>query len=230
MDGGSMIKNQADGSGRDDGIERLLQERERLDRELKDRFSQLVTVMFTDIKGSTTFFETYGDIAGRLMVQKHNEMLFPIITGHSGRVIKTIGDAIMAAFEDPAEAVRAAVEMQQRLSGYNHTAKEKKQQIHIRIGINTGEGLVEKADVYGDVVNVAARVESITEADEILISAAVYDTVRPSDDILCRYARQTKLKGKEETVDVYRVVWDEEEALAGVTRSAAGAGERGRRR
>ncbi|MCX5900844.1 MAG: CHAT domain-containing protein [Proteobacteria bacterium] len=230
MDDGQDIKNQFDGSGQDEGIERLLQERERLDRELKSRFSQLVTVMFTDIKGSTTFFETYGDIEGRLMVQKHNEMLFPIIIGHNGRVIKTIGDAIMAAFEDPAEAVRAAVEMQQRLSDYNRTMKEKKQQIHIRIGINTGEGLVEKADVYGDVVNVAARVESITEPDEILISAAVYDTVRTSDDILCRYARQTKIKGKEEPVDVYRVVWDEEAALEGVTRSAAGTGAAIRRR
>ncbi|MEI6126893.1 MAG: CHAT domain-containing protein, partial [Pseudomonadota bacterium] len=211
-------------------MEKLLREREKLDARLKDKFSQQVTVMFTDIKGSTTFFETYGDIEGRLMVQKHNEMLFPVITDHKGRVIKTIGDAIMAAFEEPAEAVRAAIDMQQSLCEYNRQKKEKKEQIHIRIGINTGEGLVEKNDIYGDVVNVAARVESLTLPDEILVSGPVYDVVRKTDDIICRYANQTKVKGKEEPIEVYRVVWGEEDALAGVTRSAAGAKTAGRKR
>lgn len=204
-------------------IEKLLRERERLDAELKNRFAQRVTVMFTDIKGSTTFFETYGDIEGRLMVQKHNEMLFPIITEHRGRIIKTIGDAIMAAFDDPVDAVRAGILMQQRLRDYNRTAADKRSQIHIRIGINAGEGLVEKNDIYGDVVNVAARVESLAEADEILVSAAIYDEVRKTDDIICRYVRQTKVKGREEPVEVYRVIWSDEESVAGQTRSMAAA-------
>jgi len=211
-------------------IEKLLREREKLDAQLKDKFSQNVTVMFTDIKGSTTFFETYGDIEGRLMVQKHNEMLFPIITSSSGRVIKTIGDAIMAAFEAPEGAVRAAIGMQQQLLEYNRSKKDKKDQIHIRIGINTGEGLVEKSDIYGDVVNVAARVESLTEPDDILVSGPVYEHVRKTDDIICRYASQTKVKGKEEPIEVYRVVWGEEEAVGGLTRSAAAAQRVSRRR
>ncbi|MCX8043940.1 MAG: CHAT domain-containing protein [Desulfobacterota bacterium] len=204
-------------------IEKLLRERERLDAELKNKFSQHVTVMFTDIKGSTTFFETYGDIEGRLMVQKHNEMLFPIIAEQGGRVVKTIGDAIMAAFESPLDAVRAAIRMQQRLNEYNQTARDKKAQIHIRIGINTGEGLVEKNDIYGDVVNVAARVESLAEPDQILVSAAIYEEVRTTDDIVCRYLRQTKVKGKEEPIEVYRVVWSDEDTLVGITRSTAAA-------
>ena len=211
------------GASEETSIEKLLRERQRLDAELKNRFSQKTTVMFTDIKGSTTFFETYGDIEGRLMVQKHNEMLFPIITAHQGRVIKTIGDAIMASFDSPVDAVRAAMGMQQRLQDYNRSAPDKKSQIHIRIGINTGEGLVEKNDIYGDVVNVAARVESLAEPDEVLVSAAVYEEVRKTDDILCRYARQTKVKGKEEPIEVYRVVWADEDTLAGQTRSSAAA-------
>jgi len=77
----------------DKSIESILRDREKLDAQLKEKFSRIVTVMFTDIKGSTSFFETYGDIEGRLMVQKHNEMLFPCVEENGGRVIKTIGDA-----------------------------------------------------------------------------------------------------------------------------------------
>lgn len=214
----------------DKSIEEILKKREELDAQLKEKFSKTVTVMFTDIKGSTSFFETYGDIEGRLMVQKHNEMLFPCVENNSGRVIKTIGDAIMAAFDGPEPAVRCAMAMQACLFEFNKTKKEKKDHIHVRIGINTGEGLVEEKDIFGDVVNVAARVESLTEPDEILISSSVFDAVRSADDIVCRYARSTKVKGKEEAIDVYRVVWGDEEATAGLTRSAATAAKVQRKR
>lgn len=216
-------KEQDVSSEEETSIEKLLREREKLDERLKDKFSRNVTVMFTDIKGSTSFFETYGDIEGRLMVQKHNEMLFPLVEKYKGRVIKTIGDAIMAAFEEPVEAVRSAIDMQGKLFEYNKKKKEKKDRIHIRIGVNTGEGLVEKHDIFGDVVNVAARVESLTEPDEIMISAPVYEEVRRTDDILCRYASETTVKGKEEPIEMYRVVWGDEEAVAGLTRGAPAA-------
>ncbi len=211
-------------------IEDIIREKAELDAQLKKNYSKTVTVMFTDIKGSTSFFETYGDIEGRSMVQKHNDMLFPCVEKNGGRVIKTIGDAIMAAFEGPEQAVRSAILMQERLFEFNKSATNKKDQIHVRIGINTGEGIVEDKDIFGDVVNVAARVESLTEPDEILISTSVYDEVRSSDDILCRYAKSTKVKGKEEAIDVYRVVWGDEEAVAGLTRSAASAAKVQRRR
>ncbi|MCP4717483.1 MAG: CHAT domain-containing protein, partial [Deltaproteobacteria bacterium] len=204
-------------------IEQLLRDRQRLDDQLKDKFSKEVTVMFTDIKGSTSFFETYGDIEGRLMVQKHNEMLFPIVEQYGGRVIKTIGDAIMAAFEGPEPAVRSAIGMQQKLLEYNQTKKDQRDHIHVRIGINTGEGLVEKEDIFGDVVNVAARVESLTDPDEIMISENVFGQVRKTDDVICRFASQTKVKGKEEALNVYRVIWGDEDAVAGQTRSAPAA-------
>lgn len=214
----------------DTSIEKLLRDREKLDEQLKEKFSQDVTVMFTDIKGSTSFFETYGDIEGRLMVQKHNEMLFPLVEKNKGRVIKTIGDAIMASFEDPVAAVHSAIDMQETLFEYNKQKKGKKDRIHIRIGINTGEGLVEQHDIFGDVVNVAARVESLSEPDQIMISAPVYDEVRKTDDIICRYASQTKVKGKEAPIEVFRVVWGDEEAVTGLTRSAAPAAKIARKR
>ena len=209
-----------------ENIEKLLQERKKIDDLLKEKFTRQVTVMFTDIKGSTSFFESRGDIEGRLMVQKHNDMLFPLIEIHQGRVIKTIGDAIMAGFDDPVMAVRAGSVMQQALEEHNR-GKSAREQIHIRIGINAGEGIVESRDIFGDVVNVAARIESLCEPDQILISASVYDTVRKTDDIICRYVTQAQVRGKEEALDIYRVVWGDEEMVAGATRSgAAGAAEK----
>ena len=205
-----------------DNIEKLLQERKKIDDMLKEKFTKQVTVMFTDIKGSTSFFESRGDIEGRLMVQKHNDMLFPLIESSQGRVIKTIGDAIMAGFDDPVMAVRSASKMQQTLTDFNK-GKSSKEQIHIRIGVNTGEGIVEAKDIFGDVVNVAARVESLCDPDQILISASVYEGVRKTDDIICRYVTQAQVKGKEEALDIYRVVWGDEEMVAGTTRSGAAA-------
>src|SRR6185436_20952751 len=74
-----------------------------------------VTVLFSDIKGSTAYFEKFGDVQGLAMVQRHNDILFPVIEAAGGRVVKTIGDAIMAAFEDPESGIHGAIGMQRAL-------------------------------------------------------------------------------------------------------------------
>src|SRR3954464_5560609 len=84
-----------------------------------EKFRRTVIVMFTDIKGSTAYFEKYGDVAGLMMVHQCNDALQRIVERHGGRVVKTIGDAIMATFEDSAESVQAAIEMQQQLIVFN---------------------------------------------------------------------------------------------------------------
>src|SRR4030042_2648233 len=72
-----------------------------LDQELQKRLTREVAVLFTDIRGSSIFFKIHGDIAGRLMMQRHYDMLFPLIEGHQGTVVKTVGDSIMATFFAP---------------------------------------------------------------------------------------------------------------------------------
>src|SRR5437588_12626756 len=81
-----------------------------------EKFRRAITVMFTDIKGSTAYFEKYGDVAGLMMLHQCNDMLRLIVEKHGGRVIKTIGDAIMTTFEDCAESVQASIAMQKGLS------------------------------------------------------------------------------------------------------------------
>ncbi len=193
-------------------IEELLEAREKLDKILEEEFRKEVTIIFTDIKGSTQFFETRGDIEGLSMIRKHNEMHFPTIEAYGGRVVKTIGDAIMAVFEDAASAVRATIEMQNNLLYYNK-GKQPSDQIHIRIGINTGVALYKDDDVYGDAVNLAARVESMAEPDHILISDSVYNLIKDTDDIICRFHGKSEFKGKSGETKIYRVVWSEEQLV-----------------
>ncbi|MFO8056274.1 MAG: CHAT domain-containing protein [bacterium] len=193
---------------------KLEEEKASLDKMLKDKFQKNTTVMFTDIKGSTSYFETFGDVEGRAMVQRHNAMLFPIIEGHGGKVIKTIGDAIMATFEDPAEGVKAGMEMQKKLTDYNKEQDQKHLRIMIRIGLNYGPAVVEENDVFGDAVNVAARVESQADAGELLVSESLYKEVRSEEEVLVRFFGEVSVKGKAEPVKLYRVIWSEEQLIA----------------
>jgi len=147
-------------------IEELLRERTRIDGLLKSRYSRDVTIMFSDIKGSTAIFESRGDIEGRAMIQQHNELLFPLIERHNGKVIKTMGDAIMSSFEEPLQAVKSAIDIQKTLFFYNQ-GREELEQIQVRIGIDTGRSLVETEDVFGEVVIVAARLENIAQPEQM---------------------------------------------------------------
>ncbi len=113
-----------------------------------------VSILFTDIEDSTSYWHKHGDVGGRLMVDRHNRILFPLIKKFRGRIVKTIGDSIMAMFKQPDDALLAAIAMQQavRKEHLEDTGFE----IKIRIGIHTGEAIVEQDDVYGDVVNIAS--------------------------------------------------------------------------
>ena len=128
-----------------------------------------VTILFTDIEDSTSYWHKHGDVDGRLMVDRHNRILFPLIKKFRGRIVKTIGDSIMAMFREADDALLAAIAMQQvlREERLNDVGFE----VKIRIGIHTGEAIVEQDDVYGDVVNIAARVEKQAKADEIALSS-----------------------------------------------------------
>jgi class 3 adenylate cyclase/CHAT domain-containing protein/tetratricopeptide (TPR) repeat protein len=192
--------------GESTNIEALLRERSKIDDLLQRQFRHEVTLLFTDIRGSTSYFERWGDLSGRQMVQRHNDLLFPLIAQQQGTILKTIGDAIMASFAEPASAVQAAMAMQQALRDYNRD-REAAEQIHIRIGINSGRALVEPHDVFGDVVNAAARVESCALPDQILISEATYH--RLPTTIPCRLLGAKEVKGKSVPIQLYEVLWDD---------------------
>ena len=169
-----------------------------------------VTILFSDIQGSTSYFEKKGDVAGMAMLQRHHDLLFPSIERHGGRVVKTIGDAIMARFDAPADGIKAAVAMQRALDR-DRTTCAHGEQIHIRVGVHTGLGLVKDNDVYGDVVNAASRVEHQAQPDQILITDVLLDAARGAG-FQCVSFGKADMPGKEESIDVYAVAWSDEAA------------------
>ncbi len=193
-------------------IEAILREHDRLDNVIRERFRKEFTILFTDICGYTHYMETRGDIRGRAMLQKHNDIVFPLVEKHHGVVIKTIGDAVMATFDVPQEAVRAGADIQNGLYEYNQNT-ETTEEIHVKIGINTGHVLVDDADVFGDAVNVAARIQGKAGKDEILISGNLFERVRGSADFLCRFHDTVELKGKAQPAELYQVIWKDEDVV-----------------
>jgi len=193
------------------GIEELLEHREKIDKLIETRYKREVVIMFADIAGSTQFFEKRGDIEGRAMVQRFNRLMFPIIEDHQGAVIKTMGDGIMASFGDPVAACRCAVSMQQLLFTDN-SARVEDDQIAMRVALHFGRGVIEKGDVYGDVVNVAARVEKHTEAGTIVMSQSLYEKVENDEAFRCGYQGTFSVKGKSEPLALYRLSWRTDES------------------
>ena len=178
-----------------------------------------VAIMFTDIEGSTAYYEEHGDVAGREMIETHNSILFPIITTHNGMIVRTMGDGLMACFERPESSVRAAIAMQMALLEHNEAHPETVDQIHVRIGLNCGDALVELSeegtirDVHGDVVNTASRVETglDRQADEILVSKSVERAVSDAEKIATEYVSAVAVRNKRQPLSIYRVIWHPDE-------------------
>jgi class 3 adenylate cyclase len=164
-----------------------------------------VTILFTDIEESTKYWDKFGDVQGRLMVDRHNRLLFPVVQKFKGTIIKTIGDSIMAAFSKPEHAIKAAVAMQQTMA----IERQGDDTFHvcIRIGIHTGEAIVEKEDVYGDIVNVAARVEKISKGNEILLSQATVAYIDDEYAFILKKKGWFVPKGKNQKFFVYSCDW-----------------------
>lgn len=170
-----------------------------------EKFRRSVAVLFTDIQDSTAYYEKFGDVTGLAMVHQCNSLLDGVVSKHGGRVVKHIGDAIMASFDNGEECVRAAIKMQQELKGLN-ASKKKEDETHVRIGAHYGLGIVKSDDVFGDVVNVASRIQSLASPEQILISDSLFkEVVRCGFDaaLLGRF----QLKGKAEEREIYEVRW-----------------------
>lgn len=188
----------------------LLAERKRLEEEFEARYTKRITVMFTDLVGSTSITETHGDILAREMIKHHDDIIRERIEANQGVLVKTLGDGTMSYFSNTLCAIDAAVSIQNALVEFN---KQKKlaMPIQVRIGINYGEGIVEEDDIYGDVVNVAARIESQAQAEEIYISESAYQELSEKGKYYARVIKSTYLKGKAKPVQVIKVFYKQEE-------------------
>jgi class 3 adenylate cyclase len=163
-----------------------------------------LSILFTDIEGSTSYWDSRGDINGRLMVDQHNRLIFPALKKYHGKVIKTIGDAIMASFKKPHQALEAAIAIQQLLAA--ERKNNKYFTLKVRIGIHTGKALVEHNDIFGNVVNIAARVEGLGKGNDILVSGSTAMKLSRKKYRLLR-PRQFTPRGRRKKMVVYRCEW-----------------------
>lgn len=170
-----------------------------------EKFRRTLVVMFSDIRGSTAYFEKYGDAAGLFMVHQCNDTVRRLVEKHGGAVIKTIGDGTMATFPQPKGAVEAAIEIQVQMAEQSAARKES-ERIGLRIGMHYGSGIVRTKDVFGDVVNMASRVENVASAGQIVLSEETYTQVRESGFNIRELGRFT-LKGKTGERTLYQVIW-----------------------
>lgn len=172
--------------------------------------------MFTDLKGSTDIADRKGSFEVRLLIDYHNDIVFPLIDNGNGRLIKTMGDGTMSYFLRAQDAVRTAVKIQQEITEFNQTGKSEIP-IIMRIGIHTGKGIVDedkekgKIDIFGDVANVASRIENLAQSGEVLFSEGTFNALRDKEEVYCRYQKTSELKGKADKFKIFKALWDEKE-------------------
>jgi adenylate cyclase len=166
-----------------------------------------VAVLFADVTGSTRLYEALGDEDANRIIGKALDIMAKVTQGYQGFVIKTIGDEVMCRFSSANDAVRAAKDIQEEISA---GVQGETIPISIKVGLHFGPAiLMEDGDVFGDAVNVAARMAGIAKGDQIITT---HDTVQLLDADLQDMSRQfdkTNVKGKEEEIIVYQVVWEQ---------------------
>ena len=167
-----------------------------------------ITFLFTDLKGSTALYDQIGDPKAYYLVRQHFDTLGNVINRYEGATVKTIGDAVMATFMTPLDAVRASLEMLHDIETFNSSISDK---LVLKIGIHTGHSIVvslnDRIDYFGQTVNIAARVQALADADEIYMSEDVYNFPGVREAISHRevVSEQASVKGVSGKLQVYKI-------------------------
>jgi adenylate cyclase len=167
-----------------------------------------VAAMFCDVSGSTTLYRTLGDEAAEALVRGTLERMTRLVTAERGHVIKTIGDELMCRFPTGEDAARAAIQMQRnvRLTVPGADGADK---LRLRIGFAAGSAVERDGDLFGDVVNVAARLAEMAKADQILTTSTTSEAFNPELKGSTRLFDQTPVKGITEVISVMQVLWEQ---------------------
>jgi class 3 adenylate cyclase len=170
-----------------------------------------LTMLFTDLKGSTALYDRVGDLAAYDLVRAHFGVLAAVVRGHGGAVVKTIGDAVMATFPDAGQAVHAALSMREGIDRLK--AESSHEDLVVKIGLHAGACLAvvsnERLDYFGQTVNIAARVQALAEGRAIYATRSVLE--RPSvPPILAAkglvpHERRVTLKGIRDEMVVFEI-------------------------
>lgn len=175
---------------------------------------KLAAIMFTDMVGYSALTQKNEALALELL-KSHNELLRPVVSRFGGREIKTIGDAFLIEFASALETISCAVEMQRTLHNYNATAPVGRN-IQIRIGIHVGDVIHREGDVFGDGVNIAARIEPLAPSGGICISEDVFRQIHNKTETEFIRLGKKNLKNIQIAAAIYKIVLPWEQSESGV--------------
>ena len=176
-------------------------------------------IVFADISGSTRLYETLGDGVARELVSQCLDLMTEHINKHNGAVIKTIGDEIMCTFATAEQAVEACMSMQEGVAeDLPARNKHTPPTFTIRIGLHFGSCILEGGDVFGDAVNVAARMAGLAKGGQIITTQDTAAELSPGMRSSTRHLDRIPIRGKAEDVDIFEVIWQADD----VTRMATG--------
>jgi len=177
-------------------------------------------ILFADVSGSTALYELLGDKPAAKAIDALLGALREVISARDGQVVKTIGDELMVVFNSPAAACEAAREMQQRVSTWPPTSGAK---LAIRIGFHFGIVLEDKGDFWGDGVNTAARLAGLAKAGQILTTGATANALPALQRTNLRDLDAITVKGKQDAVRVFELMWGDTDDATHVASMAASA-------
>jgi TolB-like protein/class 3 adenylate cyclase len=198
------------------GLRAMVQERQvRVER-------RLTAILAADVAGYSRLMHSDEESTHAKLTALLVEAVNPAIAEHGGRIVKNIGDGFLAEFPSAVEAVRAAVQFQNRINELAISEVEDRR-IAFRVGVNIGDIIVEPHDIFGDGVNIAARLENIAEPGGICISSAAYDHVRGKVGVSFADLGEQNLKNIARPVRVYAVAPDGPSPATLAERASLGA-------
>ncbi|MBP2677473.1 MAG: adenylate cyclase [Deltaproteobacteria bacterium] len=164
-------------------------------------------VLFADISGSTRLYEVFGNHPAQEIIDHALSGMTRVAERHGGTLVKTIGDEIMVRFPSADQAVRAAIDIQMGLRDGDIDAGHP---LQVQIGLQYGPMILQHGDLFGDSVNVAARVRGIAKGGQIITTRDTVEALSPALAARTRLFDVAAVKGKAENLVIYEVLWDEE--------------------
>lgn len=169
------------------------------------------TVVFTDLFGSTSVFEALGNARAASAVTQITTWIASVIEAYGGRVVKMLGDGVLALFEDNSAAINAVVAIQRGHQKRMPLIAPDKQ-MPIRIGVASGDVEIVDGDCYGDAVNVAARLSDLSGPHQIWVNSSALSGTDEADGVRFRILGPISIRGRAEPCSVYKVEWQDDVA------------------
>ncbi len=168
---------------------------------------QFRAIMFADIAGSTRIYSQLGNNKAEQLISNQLDKMAEITKDYKGRVVKTIGDEIMCQFPDAINAALAAIKMQQQKSWIEDGLA-----MNLRIGLHIGETIAKEGDIFGDAVNMAARMTAVAKSKQIITTEYFIQHLNSNPTIKTRFFDKTHINGFSGDIEIHQILWELDDA------------------